>query len=47
MIDLTEVLKAGSNTLAIAATNAGTEPNPAGLIGALRFLFFRGKAAGD
>jgi len=34
-LDVTALLSAGANQLAIAAVNAGDEPNPAGLIGRL------------
>lgn len=35
-IDITGLLLGGSNTLAIAASNVGEAPNPAGLIAALQ-----------
>ena len=41
-IDITGLLQGGSNTLAIAATNAGEAPNPAGLIAALQVDFADG-----
>jgi alpha-L-rhamnosidase len=41
-IDITGMLQEGSNTLAIAATNAGESPNPAGLIAALKVEFADG-----
>jgi alpha-L-rhamnosidase len=42
--DVTEKLKAGVNTLAIAATNQGDAPNPAGLGGKLFIEFQAGSA---
>ena len=41
-MDLTSILQAGSNTLAVAATNAGDTPNPAGLIAVLTVEFAEG-----
>ena len=42
-VDLASMLKAGSNTLAIAARNAGSGSTPAGMIGALRLEFVEGE----
>ena len=42
-IDLTTSLKPGTNALCIAATNGGSGPNPAGLIGRLIVEFDRGE----
>ncbi|MFO0889933.1 MAG: glycosyl hydrolase [Isosphaeraceae bacterium] len=41
-VDVTTALRAGSNVLAIQATNTSRQPNPAGLIGRLRVEFDRG-----
>jgi len=41
-IDITGLLQGGSNTLAVAATNVGETPNPAGLIAALKVEFAEG-----
>ncbi|MCX6878073.1 MAG: family 78 glycoside hydrolase catalytic domain [Verrucomicrobia bacterium] len=41
-MDLTAILRAGANTLAVAATNVGDAPNPAGLIAALTVEFAEG-----
>ena len=41
-MDLTGILQAGSNTLAVAATNVGEAPNPAGLIAVLNVEFAEG-----
>ena len=41
-IDVKPYLREGVNTLAIAATNGATEPNPAGLIGKLSVEFAQG-----
>ena len=41
-IDITGMLQEGSNTLAVAATNVGESPNPAGLIVALKVEFADG-----
>jgi len=41
-IDVTAHLREGANTLAIAATNGATAPNPAGLIGKLSIEFAQG-----
>jgi alpha-L-rhamnosidase len=41
-MDLTGILQAGSNTLAVVATNAGDDPNPAGLIAVLTVEFADG-----
>lgn len=41
-LDLTSLLQPGPNTLAIAATNGGSTPNPAGLIGQLTLAFDQG-----
>jgi alpha-L-rhamnosidase len=41
-VDLTGILQAGSNTLAVAATNAGDDPTPAGLIAVLTVEFAEG-----
>jgi alpha-L-rhamnosidase len=43
MLDLTESLHAGTNVLAVAATNAGEDPSPAGLIAALSVEFAEGE----
>lgn len=40
--DITKLLKPGPNVLAVAATNAGDKPNPAGLIGRYRIEFSAG-----
>ncbi|MGE5608062.1 MAG: glycosyl hydrolase, partial [Bacillota bacterium] len=40
--DLTQALTAGANILAIAATNGGAGPNPAGLIGIIKIEFEQG-----
>ena len=42
-MDLTWILQAGSNTLAVVATNAGDDPTPAGLIAVLTVEFAEGK----
>jgi alpha-L-rhamnosidase len=42
-LDLTGSLKAGANVLAVAATNAGDGPGPAGLIGVLTVEFAEGE----
>ena len=41
-INITRMLQGGSNTLAVAATNGGESPNPAGLIAALKVEFAEG-----
>jgi hypothetical protein len=43
-IDLTTDLRPGTNVLGIAATNGGSGPNPAGLIGRLIVEFDRGES---
>jgi len=40
--DVTQLLHAGENTIAVSASNAGGSPNPAGLIGALLIEFEEG-----
>ena len=40
--DLTGILQAGTNTLAVGATNSGSAPNPAGLIAAIKIEFADG-----
>jgi hypothetical protein len=40
--DITTLLQPGENTLAVAANNSGTTPNPAGLIGSLSIRFADG-----
>ncbi len=40
--DVTQLLRAGENTIAVSATNAGESPNPAGLIGAILVEFEEG-----
>ena len=42
-MDVKEQLKAGENVVGIAATNGGTGPNPAGLIGAVVVEFDKGE----
>ncbi len=41
-LDVTALLRAGDNVLAVAATNVGDVPNPAGLIAKLRVEFAEG-----
>jgi hypothetical protein len=41
-LDLAHLLKPGANLLAVAATNGGTDPNPAGMIGSLTIEFADG-----
>jgi hypothetical protein len=41
-MDLSHLLEPGTNLLAVAAVNGGTEPNPAGLIGALTIKYADG-----
>ena len=43
-IEITKLLKGGANCLAVMATNAGKEPNPAGLITHVRVEFAQGDA---
>ena len=42
-LDATTFLHPGANVLAVAATNAGDAPNPAGLIASLRVTFAQGE----
>jgi alpha-L-rhamnosidase len=41
--DISSLLVAGTNVLAVAAVNSGTSPNPAGLIGAFDLKFSNGQ----
>jgi hypothetical protein len=41
-MDLSHLLKPGTNLLAVAAINGGDQPNPAGLIGSLTILYADG-----
>ncbi len=43
-IDMTTVLRAGTNLLAASVHNAGTKPNPAGLVGRLDVTFTDGSS---
>jgi hypothetical protein len=45
-LDVRSLLQPGENHLAIAATNGGSGPNPAGLIGRLEILLESGQAIG-
>ena len=42
-MDLTPLLRPGTNLLAVAAHNGGTTPNPAGLVGTLRLKYRDGR----
>lgn len=41
--DISSFLVAGTNVLAVAVTNAGTSPNPAGLLGSFDFTYSNGQ----